>query len=311
MEQSSNDPLVENVAKISHTDVMDLLVLTILIYDYGKTIAYKSNDTIEEFISRSSENNVTTQGEGQEEEQDKDKEPSKPLIKQQAIERLLQNSPDGKIVDFISDPDTDLQAGITISETNKRITVIFRGSESTYDWYYDLKFIKTCIDKQKNVYVHGGFYKQLTHNKNHQRLTQKIKELLETYPDYYVYTTGHSLGGALCTLYGYMLSHEIEQNVSVISFASPRVGNKGWKKSFDAKSNLIHYRITNNNDIVTSFPTILYNHVGNNIRLERNNKASFLYDYSYRWWEYSIFKCYSIRDHSCEEYYKYLSTNTW
>ena len=66
MEQSSNDPLVENVAKISHTDVMDLLVLTILIYDYGKTIAYKSNDTIEEFISRSSENNVTTQGEGQE-----------------------------------------------------------------------------------------------------------------------------------------------------------------------------------------------------------------------------------------------------
>lgn len=299
MEKPNNAPLVENVAKISHKDVMDLLSLTMLIYDYGKTITYKPSDTIEQFISRSSQNNVTTQ------------EQELPLIKQQAIDHLKQNSPDGKIVDFISDPDTDLQAGITISETNKRITIIFRGSESTYDWYYDLNFIKTCINKDINVYVHSGFHKQLTSNKNDEKLTQNIKGLLETYPDYHVYICGHSLGGALCTLYGYMLSHEIEQHVTVVSFASPRVGNIGWKKAFDAKSNLTHYRVTNNNDIVTSFPTILYNHVGNNIRLERNNKASFLYDYSYRWWEYSIFKCYSPGDHYCEEYYKYLCTNTW
>ena len=58
------------------------------------------------------------------------------------------------------------------------------------------------------------------------------------------------------------LSHEISQQVTIVSFASPRVGNNGWKKSFDAKENLHHYRITNCNDIVTAFPNILYRHVG-------------------------------------------------
>ena len=108
-----------------------------------------------------------------------------------------------------------------------------------------------------------------------------------------------------------MLSNEIKQNITVVSFASPRVGNYDWKKTFDAKSNLDHYRITNNNDIVTAFPSILYYHVGNNIRLERNNTASFLYNYSYSWWDYSIFKCYSPSDHFCEEYYKYLCEDKW
>ena len=150
MKKTNNDLLVENVPKISHKDVMDLLSLTMLIYDYGKTITYKTNDTIEQFISRSNKNNVIS----------KKQESVLPLIKQKAIEHLIQNSPDGKIVDFINDPDSDLQAGITISDINKRITIIFRGSESTYDWYYDLNFIKTCINKDSNVYVHSGFHKQ-------------------------------------------------------------------------------------------------------------------------------------------------------
>ena len=34
-------------------------------------------------------------------------------------------SPNGRVVDFISDPDTDLQVGITVSEKNKRIVTVF------------------------------------------------------------------------------------------------------------------------------------------------------------------------------------------
>ena len=285
---------VDKETGISHKDVMELLSLTMLVYDYGKSIPYILNDTIENFVSRSAT-----------------KEIDLPVIKKQAITFLQKNCEDGKICNFVSDPDTDLQAGITISEKNKRITIIFRGSESTYDWYYDLNFIKKCINKDDNVYVHNGFHKQLVTNGNDVSLTNIVKELLDEHPDFHVYVCGHSLGGALCTLYGYLLSHEIEQIVTVISFASPRVGNSGWKKSFDEKSNLIHYRVTNNNDIVTSFPTIFYYHVGNNIRLERNSKASFLYNYSYSWWDYSVFKCHSFSDHYCDQYYKYLIDNKW
>jgi hypothetical protein len=285
----------DNNNGILHNDVLDLLSVTMLIYDYGKTVECVPNDSIENFASRCKIGDDCTL----------------PLIKQQAITHLREHSSDGKIIEFINDCDSDLQVGITLSEKNKRITIVFRGSESMYDWYYDLKFFKTCINQEKNVYVHRGFYEQLTKNKNHDVITRKIKALLETYPDYHIFVTGHSLGGALSTLYGYMLSNEIKQNITVVSFASPRVGNYDWKKTFDAKSNLDHYRITNNNDIVTAFPSILYYHVGNNIRLERNNTASFLYNYSYSWWDYSIFKCYSPSDHFCEEYYKYLCEDKW
>lgn len=285
----------DNNNGILHNDVLDLLSVTMLIYDYGKTVECVPNDSIENFASRCKIGDDCTL----------------PLIKQQAITHLREHSSDGKIIEFINDCDSDLQVGITLSEKNKRITIVFRGSESMYDWYYDLKFLKTCINQEKNVYVHRGFYEQLTKNKNHDVITRKIKALLETYPDYHIFVTGHSLGGALSTLYGYMLSNEIKQNITVVSFASPRVGNYDWKKTFDAKSNLDHYRITNNNDIVTAFPSILYYHVGNNIRLERNNTASFLYNYSYSWWDYSIFKCYSPSDHFCEEYYKYLCEDKW
>lgn len=295
--ESTESSEISNIAGISYGDVLDLLSLTMLIYDYGKTISCVPNDTIEQFISRCNVENEA--------------ECTLPLIKQQALTHLKEHSNDGKIIEFVNDCDTDLQVGITISENNKRINIIFRGSESSYDWYYDLNFIKTCIDSEKNVYVHSGFYKQLTTNNNHLILITKVKALLETYPDYHIFVCGHSLGGALATLYGYILSNEIQQNVTVVSFASPRVGNYGWKTAFDEKTNLDHYRVTNNNDIVTSFPMILYNHVGNNIRLERNNKTSFLYNYSYSWWDYSVFKCYSPTDHYCEEYYKYLCEGKW
>ena len=288
---SETEPLT---TMIEYNDVLDMLGLTLLIYDYGKSIDYVKGDTLENFVSRmnSQANDISD-------------------VKRNVITNLANNISDGEIKDFISDPDTDLQAGITMSNEKKRITIIFRGSESTYDWYYDLNFLKTCINKDKNVYVHGGFHKQLTKNDNHIQLITIVKNLLLENPDYSVHVCGHSLGGALSTLFGYLLAQEISQIVTVISFASPRVGNYDWKKSFDETKNLLHFRVTNCNDIVTAFPSILYYHVGDNIRLEKNDKATLFFNDSYSWWDYTIFKCYSPGDHSCSEYYKHLSINKW
>ena len=36
---------------------------------------------------------------------------------------------------------------VSISETKKRISVIFRGSESVKDWYYDLYIFKQLLDE--------------------------------------------------------------------------------------------------------------------------------------------------------------------
>ena len=51
-------------------------------------------------------------------------------------------SPNGTVEEFIDDHESGLKVGITHSGTYKRICVVFRGSDSLIDWYYDLKVLK-------------------------------------------------------------------------------------------------------------------------------------------------------------------------
>jgi predicted lipase len=134
---------------------------------------------------------------------------------------------------------------------------------------------------------------------------------LKKYPEFSIYITGHSSGGALSTLFGYMLSNEIEEDITIISFASPRVGNYEWKKAFETKPNLMHYRITNHRDIVTAFPYYMYHHVGHNIRLY-NNKYNFIKcDTKRKWYEETIFTCWSMDEHNSDLYYNRLTGTEW
>jgi predicted lipase len=161
------------------------------------------------------------------------------------------------------------------------------------------------------VCVHSGFHRQLTTNDVHEELIKNIKDILKENPDYSIYITGHSLGGALSTLFGYILSREIENNIVVVSYASPRVGNYSWKQSFESKENLKHYRITNKRDIVTAFPMYKYHHVGKHIQLSNNKFLTFENCDNKKWYEESIFTCWSPSEHNCELYYKRMNNNIW
>ena len=54
-----------------------------------------------------------------------------------------------------------------------------------------------------------------------------------------------------------------------------------------------------------------YYHVGKNIRLEKNVSPTFFLNKKCSWWDYSPFKCHSITDHYCGEYYKHLTAIKW
>ena len=177
------------------------------------------------------------------------------------------------------------------------------------DWYYDLMVNKHKLND--NICVHSGFYTQLTTNNVYDELVKNINIILEEHPDYAIYVTGHSLGGALSTLFGYMLAKQIVNNVTVVSYASPRVGNYAWKKSFDETDNLSHYRITNKRDIVTAFPIYKYYHVGTNIQLS-DEKYKIYNDSSVKkWYAETFFTCWSASEHNCELYYTRMNDNTW
>ena len=275
---------------LPHTDICDLAKLTLLVYEYGKKFEVDNTTTIEQFVSEMVNDDA------------------KKDIRMDVIKDLAKSSPHGRVHKFFNNKTTDLQVGITISETHKRICVVFRGSESKSDWYYDLAFFKTQL--HDNVYVHGGFHTQLHQETMCEQITNELKQLLNENPDYEIYITGHSLGGALCTLYGYELSREITNKIIVVSFASPRVGNTPFKTAFDKQPNLTHYRVTNKRDIVTAAPNINFTHVGINITLTDKTYKVFC-KYDYPWYYFTFFTCWSIGEHSMDLYFKRLKQNPW
>jgi len=182
---------------------------------------------------------------------------------------------------------------IAIDEKNKRVLVAFRGSQSLLDYYRDvnLKFKKiqdpTSGDSSQLIGVHSGFldalmgedFKQVKTGKDaykygHVAKTVKCLGLIEQ--GYRLYVTGHSLGGAMATLFGFFAASDdyFVQNgsVTIYSYASPKVGNSFFGEAFRAlelNDRLRHGRIRNSGDVVAWLPYSLgrYKHVGVDVNL--------------------------------------------
>ena len=303
------EPKKENVNEqlikpgVAHDLALDLLRITMLVYNYDKNLTIEENTTIESFVSG------IQSGGGIDSLDIND-------TRKTALTEVAKNVPTGKICKWISDDETDLQVGVTLSEGKKRICIVFRGSESRSDWYYDFMIVKQglrmdSLTESPSVNVHSGFLSQLTTNDVYNTLVNTIKTLLSDHPDYEICVTGHSLGGALSTLFGFMISHEVDNKVTVTSFASPRVGDWDWKKAFEAKSNLYHYRVTNQRDAVTAVPMIKYYHVGNNIQLKDDKFELFPLNAIRGWFDETLFTCWSASEHNVDLYYNRLIKHLW
>jgi hypothetical protein len=271
---------------IEHNIAVELLRLAILVYNYGEKFTLKEDETIETFINENTEINGINE---------------RPIGVDDILFDVSKNCPSGKVCNFVSDTNTDTQGCVVIDDNN--ICVVFRGSSSLKDWFYDIQIRKHHL--KNNVWIHKGFYKALYLSGVYRTIADEIKNLLKVYPNHKIYVTGHSLGAAIASLFGYLLSEEINNNITVVAFASPRVGNKGWYKSFMEKPNLKQYRINNNKDIVTSFPYYKYYHVGKCIRLYK--KKIYLSDIDNN----SIFRYWKFSDHLCYSYYKNINLITW
>jgi alpha-beta hydrolase superfamily lysophospholipase len=61
-------------------------------------------------------------------------------------------------------------------------------------------------------------------------------DMIGKYPDYNIYMTGHSLGGALSTLLAFKLAAledaRVNKPITCLTIASPRVGNLDLQRAF-------------------------------------------------------------------------------
>lgn len=120
-----------------------------------------------------------------------------------------------------------------------------------------------------------------------------VKRLYDYYPGYQLYITGHSLGGALATLFALEVAasrdSSIVKPVTCISIASPKVGNMSFRRAFQAlekQHQIRSLRIANDKDIVTLLPdrgslscvyimccqANLFRHVGVELKLYANGR---------------------------------------
>lgn len=134
----------------------------------------------------------------------------------------------------------------------------------------NLKLKTTTFDSYEKVKVHSGFLQEL--NKLWPEIKKDIQQDVGNLP---IWTTGHSLGGALSTLAAMRYPFE-----GVITFGEPRVGSQ-IELAFKAKN---HIRYINGKDPVPSLPPeFIYNykHHGEekNISIKEGD-ADVLYDHS-------------------------------
>lgn len=220
----------------------------------------------------------------------------------EAVDHLIHTQQSGYVEKYIDDIRNGLQVAVCVNSTAKQIVLSFRGSDEEYDWIANAKTFKSQLNG--NIFVHTGF-KQLI-NSHKKTLNTVVDELLTQYHDFSISLTGHSLGGALSTLFGYLTAVRLAEQgttVSVISFASPRVGNYYFRQACDSCANLSITRVTFRRDVVTAMPMINYYHAGSIVLHLSGFSERVFVNYNYRSFQYSLFRCWSVRDHGTDSYW--------
>ena len=270
---------------IPWNNIYNMSVLTFLVYDYVKHWKLETFEKFNNFIESNGDN---------------DKLSSNDI---NMLKDIRSRSPDGSVIKFITNS-AGLQCAVGKNPNENRYSIVFRGTESKWDMLYDMLITKTQL--KNNIYVHTGFYRQLNYKNSLQELENTVNSCIEENPTWDWYVTGHSLGAGQATIAGYLLSQKFKNNRwTVVSLASPRVGNKPFKESFNKISNLRCYRVTNHRDLITSIPYYNYFHVGRTLHYDKNKKTWHDYGYSPKI-SYIFYRCWNFYDHPCINYVNHL-----
>ncbi len=164
------------------------------------------------------------------------------------------------------------------------IVIAFRGTRESQDWRIsNLKMFPICIkncNTTSKIRVHRGFQSTLYYNDKTTNLSS-IDALLKHLNDLgllanrKIVITGHSLGGALATLFSVKIRAIMpdvidEQLEEIVLFGSPAVGLKKFK-TFYNELNKKTIRIINGSDVVPFTPPLFYHHVGRELWIRKNN----------------------------------------
>ena len=165
--------------------------------------------------------------------------------------------------------DIDTQGYVMADETD--IVCVFRGSDDIRDWFANFQAVRDPGPLQ-GTQAHEGFQDSL------YPAVIAFTNAIDSYggDTKRIWITGHSLGGAICSLYAGMLIENGYEVYAVYNFASPRPGNDDYAVQLNqAMQNRPHYRVVNDGDIVPHLPPEpFFSHPGKRVLLYANKKST-------------------------------------
>lgn len=156
--------------------------------------------------------------------------------------------------------DKQLVYGLFKYEDN--LFLVFKGSSNFDDFLSDIDFIQ--VDDTFNIpgKIHKGFYELLFKSFIYREIICDI----DSFGFNKLFITGHSLGGALATVFYAFLKTCRKYDMELVNFGSPRVGDSNFC------NNISGTRIINENDIVPKLLVpIFYRHIKDEFVLGKKN----------------------------------------
>jgi triacylglycerol lipase len=154
----------------------------------------------------------------------------------------------------VRDASTDTRVIILENETD--VIVAFRGTQDLRNWLTDLDCRRLAWNGFK---IHDGF--EIALNSVFKQIKGKLAGCEQR-----IWLTGHSLGGALAMLCAYRLRHECSI-AGVYTFGQPRVGNAGFRDSYNLFLRAKTFRVIHSEDLIPRIPWLLgaYRHAGHEV----------------------------------------------
>eukprot|EP01065_Artemidia_motanka_P013000 TRINITY_DN17167_c0_g1_i1.p1 TRINITY_DN17167_c0_g1~~TRINITY_DN17167_c0_g1_i1.p1 ORF type:complete len:1685 (+),score=531.62 TRINITY_DN17167_c0_g1_i1:87-5057(+) len=196
--------------------------------------------------------------------------------------------------------DSDLQAIICVGPPlgpldRGRIVLSFRGTSCFQNVKTDAQFFRDPFDdmihNQHWLYNLGGLRRMsgIGLPRCHRgflrafrtiepEVLNRLRPIVQDYPNHEILCTGHSLGGALATLMSYSIRIHFPHLMPLCyTYGCPRVGNNAFRAFYDEA--VPHtFRIVNQNDIVSTVPLgccgLMFCHVGREVCVD--NKGNLI-----------------------------------
>lgn len=151
------------------------------------------------------------------------------------------------------------------------VICVFRGSDKIEDWFANFQAVRDP-GPLNGTLAHEGFQDSLFPAVI--AITNAIDRIGGNGKR--IWITGHSLGGALCSLYAGMMIENGYPVYGIYTYASPRPGDDIFANSLNNfMASGPHYRVVNEGDVVPHVPPEpFFSHPGRRVILEFNRRET-------------------------------------